>query len=95
MDIFDAFNFKAKPQVSGIRPGEKLHEEMISQADAYRTYEFEKTYVIFSAIHGEIPKSAINSKVIDGFSYNSETNSSFLSSFEIRDQIESKYKIKL
>jgi UDP-N-acetylglucosamine 4,6-dehydratase len=75
----------AKQQIIGIRPGEKLHEEMITKDDALNTVEFDDYFVILPAINlwkkeKFIKESNLSSgKVCDfGFSYNSGSNSHFL-----------------
>ena len=76
----------------GIRPGEKIHEEMITETDSLNTFEFEKYYVI-------TPSSGLNWKheqwmehfkgkpVEFGFKYNSGNNKQWLNVEELRDQI--------
>ena len=51
MDIAQATAPSCKTEVVGIRPGEKLHEQMISEEDALHTFEYEDYYVILPAIH--------------------------------------------
>ena len=46
MDVAKAIDPKIKTKVIGIRPGEKLHEEMITLSDSYRTLEFKNHFVI-------------------------------------------------
>ena len=72
-------------KVIGIRPGEKLHEAMITKEDSLRTLEFEKHYVIKPTIHFtksiDYSISAIGEKgksVHDGFEYASDTNDKWL-----------------
>jgi len=68
----------------GIRPGEKLHEEMISSDDGYRTVKLDDRYVVmptiaewgFTRVEGE--------SVLPGFSYRSDTNDQWLSPAELR-----------
>ena len=73
----------------GIRPGEKLHEEMITESDSYNTIEFKKYYAILPSdapkekyiqhFHGwEVPK---------GFNYNSGTNKKWIGVEEMRQLI--------
>jgi UDP-N-acetylglucosamine 4,6-dehydratase (inverting) len=78
LDIAKAIDEKCKINVIGIRPGEKLHEEMISVSDSYYTYDLGKYYVILP------PKPKWNLeefisefkaiKVPEGFYYNSAQN---------------------
>ncbi|MCP1290516.1 MULTISPECIES: UDP-N-acetylglucosamine 4,6-dehydratase (inverting) [Chromobacterium] len=79
----------------GIRPGEKLHELMISADDSLHTYEFDDHYVIapsirFTVHHGYDSNqlSEAGTLVSEGFQYSSESNPWFLSipELEILDQ---------
>jgi len=73
----------------GIRPGEKLHEEMITESDSYNTIEFEKYYAI-------LPSNVNKNKYLEhynaweiqkGFKYNSATNTNWETVESIRDKI--------
>lgn len=74
--------------VTGVRPGEKLHEEMISPDDSHRTVRQEHRFVVqptiaiwgFSDVPGE--------PVTEGFSYRSDTNDQWLSVADLRTMIE-------
>ncbi len=78
LDVAKAINENKSIKVIGIRPGEKLHEEMISKSDSLNTYDFGKYYVILPST----PKFNLDvyltnekcKKVEEGFSYDSETN---------------------
>jgi UDP-N-acetylglucosamine 4,6-dehydratase len=62
--------------VIGIRPGEKLHEVMITEDDSMYTIEFENHYAILSPQLLKTSSSGKNSKMVpEGFSYRSDTNS--------------------
>lgn len=78
----------------GIRPGEKLHEEMVTVADALNTLELENHYIICPSNLEYINRSMDHYKdhygakfVEAGFSYNSETNPDWLTVDQIRDLI--------
>ena len=61
--------------VVGIRPGEKLHEVMITEDDSHSTYEFEKYFAIISPalkLKGDYEK--IGTKVAEGFRFSSDNN---------------------
>jgi len=94
MDVAKAIAPDAKYKIVGIRPGEKLHEEMITATDALTTIEFEKYFVILpSAKLWDIQKfrkesNAKLGKMCElGFSYNSESNHNFLTIEQIRTLI--------
>jgi UDP-N-acetylglucosamine 4,6-dehydratase/5-epimerase len=97
MDVAKAIAPEAKHKVIGIRPGEKLHEEMITQTDAMNTVEFEDYFAITpnSEYLSWDKESFINQSngikgkyCEDGFSYNSGTNEHFLTIDELRVLIE-------
>jgi UDP-N-acetylglucosamine 4,6-dehydratase (inverting) len=79
----------AELEYVGIRPGEKLHEEMITESDSYNTIEFDKYYAILpSDARKEIYIKHYNAwEVEQGFKYNSGTNTQWLDEYDIRDQI--------
>lgn len=73
---------KAKYRIIGIRPGEKLHEQMIGLEDAPHTYEYDGYFKILPAINGwsKDPKRiADGKKVPDFFSYTSDNNTDWMS----------------
>jgi len=96
IDVAKAIAPDVKQEIIGIRPGEKIHEEMITKADAINTVEFDDYFAI-------VPNSAYikwerdkflnesNGKpgeyCADNFSYNSENNHHFLTVKEIRNLI--------
>lgn len=77
-DIAEAIGPDCEKPVVGIRPGEKIHEEMITASDSYYTYDLGKYYTILPATHGwNLSEfvSAFNAKrVSEGFSYSSGSN---------------------
>ncbi|MDA7473176.1 UDP-N-acetylglucosamine 4,6-dehydratase (inverting) [Candidatus Pelagibacter ubique] len=96
LDLVGAISPKSKINLIGIRPGEKLHEQMISESDSQNTIEFKNYYIILpnSNIHQENRKfyqKQIKLKkckpVKLGFSYESNKNSKFLSIKEIKSLI--------
>ena len=90
MDIAKATAPHAKTKIVGIRPGEKLHEQMIGEEDAKHTYEFADHYIILPAIHGwsEDPLRIKNGKkVADNFTYASNTNSQWMTVEQLSDWI--------
>lgn len=91
VDLAEAIAPDAAIDVVGIRPGEKLHEEMISENDAHRTYRFDDHYVIAPLISDWSGESidATGTLVSDGFSYRSDTNDWFFNVDEIRRLLDS------
>ena len=90
-DVAEAVAPDCTLKMVGIRPGEKLHEEMITMTDALSTVEFEKYFVILPSIRiWDVDKftATFNGKLCgDGFCYNSGTNTEWLSIEEIRQLI--------
>ncbi len=79
LDLAEAIGPDCKKPVVGIRPGEKIHEEMITSSDSYNTYDLGKYYTIlpsrpFWSLNNFI-KTFKAKKVKKGFRYNSGENS--------------------
>ena len=91
LDLAEAIVPGSKIEVIGIRPGEKLHEEMISENDAHRTYRFKDHYVIAPTMAnwGGQDMYSGGDQVDDNFSYCSDTNDWFFSIDEIRELLAS------
>ena len=77
LDLAKAISPDCKLEIVGIRPGEKLHEEMINSSDSFNTYDIGDKYVIlpnsFNKIKSFIKKYK-SKKVLENFSYNSKDN---------------------
>ena len=98
IDLAKAVSSKAKIKFIGIRPGEKLHEEMISSSDAINTLEYKNHFVI-------VPNSMFinwnknmylrrnkgGKKCDEDFSYNSRTNKKFLSTKQLKKIIKNSF----
>lgn len=81
-DVARAVAPDARIEVIGIRPGEKLHEQMISAEDAFYTYEYPEHFKILPAIHKwSVDPSRIKDgvKVPEGFVYASNNNPEWMS----------------
>ena len=90
-DIALAIKPEVKYEIIGSRPGEKLHEQMISPEDASFTYEYEGFYKIFPSINNVlINKENINcgKPVSPNFNYSSDTNKEWMTKEELRLWIE-------
>ena len=86
-DIAKAVAPESQQEIIGIRPGEKLHEQMIGPEDALYTYEYDDHFKILPAIHGwNSDPSRINSgvKVPQDFIYSSNTNPEWMSVEQLR-----------
>ena len=71
----------------GIRPGEKLHEEMVSIEDSRNTIEFEKSFIIFPSTSFQVVKDSKINTSSDDFRYSSDTNKIWLTTEEIKSRI--------
>ena len=81
-DIAKAISPKSIQEVIGIRPGEKLHEQMIGEEDAPHTYEYKNYYKILPSINGwDLDPKRIKKgkKVEEGFNYSSDKNDEWMS----------------
>jgi UDP-N-acetylglucosamine 4,6-dehydratase/5-epimerase len=90
IDIARAVAPGAKHKIIGIRPGEKIHEQMIGSEDAPHTYEYENHFKILPSIHhwSSDPERINNGiKVQEGFKYTSENNSEWMSVEELMSWI--------
>ena len=91
LELADAVGPNCKINVVGIRPGEKIHEEMITESDSYYTADVGKYYVI-------LPQNPIwdyddyfvkktAKRVPEGFTYNSGSNDEWLTKEQLRELI--------
>ena len=89
MDLVEAVAPGAQITEIGIRPGEKLHEEMISADDSYRTIRLPDRYVVQPTVLEWWFAPPGGEKVEPGFSYRSDTNDQWLSPEQLRELIAS------
>jgi UDP-N-acetylglucosamine 4,6-dehydratase (inverting) len=93
-DLAKALDDRCKFNIIGIRPGEKLHEELITKAESYNCFDFDKYFVILQEnFQKEYNKKIIKKKIKLPYSYNSEENI-FLTIKEIK-YILSKFLVNL
>jgi UDP-N-acetylglucosamine 4,6-dehydratase (inverting) len=91
-DVAEAIGPKCEFPVVGIRPGEKIHEEMITETDALQTISTDKYYIIVPMLFGKNALELMahyckhhNATQVDkSFSYNSGKNTEWLSVAQIR-----------
>lgn len=91
VDVAKAIGPECEHRIIGIRPGEKIHEEMITESDSFNTIDLGKYFAIlpsagahsvesYCAVHGGTP-------VPPGYAYNSGTNNDFLTIEQIRQLV--------
>jgi len=82
LDVARAIGPELEIRYVGLRPGEKLHEEMITSTDSFKTVEFDAYYAILPSVPGFDEEGYLEAfggaRVAQGFSYNSESNPDFL-----------------
>jgi len=90
-DVALAVDPKAKHEIVGIRPGEKLHEQMIGEEDTMHTYEYPEYYKILPAINNwssDPCRIKEGVKVAKDFNYSSDNNSDWMSIDDLRSWID-------
>lgn len=90
-DLATAVAPECRQKIIGIRPGEKLHEQMISAEDSFYTYEYPEHFKILPAINGwgDSPERIRDGvKVAEGFVYASDNNPEWMSVETLRAWIE-------
>lgn len=78
LDVAEAIGPDCEKPVIGIRPGEKIHEEMITESDSFYTWDLGKYYSILPSTHrwklDEYTNHFNATKVLNRFKYSSDTN---------------------
>ena len=95
LDIARAVAPEAKHKIVGIRPGEKIHEQMIGSEDAPYTFEYDGYYKILPTIHSwaSDPLRINGGKTVpEGFTYTSDNNSEWMSIDELKSWINNNQK---
>jgi UDP-N-acetylglucosamine 4,6-dehydratase/5-epimerase len=90
-DLADAIGPGCRQEIIGVRPGEKVHEEMITESDSHTTVDLGQYYAILPS-NGASPGNAYTAlpgatRVEPGFAYNSGRNPEFLSVDQLRSLI--------
>ncbi|QHQ37294.1 UDP-N-acetylglucosamine 4,6-dehydratase (inverting) [Algicella marina] len=90
-DVAEAIGPDCEKPIVGIRPGEKIHEEMITASDSYNTVDLGKYFAILPSA-GDVSLDDYSAKmggkaVEPGYAYNSGTNPDFLTVEELRDLV--------
>ena len=86
-DLAEAMLPGCKIRETGIRPGEKLHEIMVTTEDSMTTYEYDKHFIVYPQMtwNNRQQPDLSGKKVADGFSYSSGNNTEWLSVEDIRE----------
>jgi len=82
---------EATQETVGIRPGEKLHEQMIGEEDSYFTYEYPKHFKILPQINGwaeDEKRIKDGVKVAEGFTYRSDNNNEWMRDADLKAWID-------
>ena len=90
-DIAKAVDKNAKHKIIGIRPGEKIHEQMIGIEDAPHTYEYDDHFIILPAIYNwssDPNRNMGGVKVDEVFTYSSDQNNEWMTVEELEQWIE-------
>lgn len=90
-DVAEAIAPECRHEIVGIRPGEKIHEEMITASDSFNTVDLGRYFAVLPttenySIEGYCTKTGAR-RVEPGFSYDSGSNSDFLSVAQLRELI--------
>ena len=90
-DLAEAIAPDCRRDIVGLRPGEKIHEEMVTESDSYNCLDLGDRFAILPASNQPLREAYLRrdgvTPVPAGFSYNSGTNDEFLSVEEIRAQL--------
>lgn len=90
-DVAEAVGPECEQKIVGIRPGEKIHEEMITTSDSLNTVDLGDYYAILPSTGDQYVDDYMKKRggtpVEPGFAYNSGTNPDFLTVEQIREQI--------
>jgi UDP-N-acetylglucosamine 4,6-dehydratase/5-epimerase len=98
-DVAKAICPECTHQLVGIRPGEKIHEEMITQSDSFNTVDLGRYFAILPSAGDLTPESYakhMGGKLVPpGFAYNSGTNEHFLTVKELRQLMRDKLQLEV
>ena len=86
MDIANVISPNSKFEIIGIRPGEKIHEQMIGEVDSHTTFEYENHFKILPQINewSKDKKRIKNGKKVkEGFIYSSDNNSDWMTKSDL------------
>ena len=85
VDLADAIAPGAKKKVIGIRPGEKIHETLLTEDEANHSREFKDSFIIEPEHPFWEEKNLVGGKTLpEGFRYTSETNNQWITKSDIK-----------
>ena len=93
-DIAKVIAPEAKHEIIGIRPGEKMHEQMIGKDDSYSTYEYSSYYKILPQINNwgkDSSRIKDGIKVPEDFIYSSDNNQEWMTKDELKAWIDNNH----
>ena len=96
-DLAKAIDPNREQTVIGIRPGEKIHEELITTSDSHMTYDLKKYYAILNPLNKKVMdyyNKKVKKKFPPNFSYNSLDNKDYLSVKQLKKLIDLEIKKK-
>jgi UDP-N-acetylglucosamine 4,6-dehydratase (inverting) len=98
IDVAKAIGPECEIRVVGIRPGEKIHEEMITSSDSFNTVDLGPYYAILPSVADHFPEDYLQQRggvrVEPGFAYNSGSNPDFLTVDDLRGLIGQQVALK-
>lgn len=98
-DLALAVSPDCRQEIVGIRPGEKLYEELITRSDGASTLEFDDHFAILPSVASKDiqrwNRDGSGRPVDNGFSYSSDRNPDFLSVEDLRAQVERQFGVRL
>ena len=92
MDLKEAIAPSASAKIVGLRPGEKIHEELISSAESINTFDLNYCYSVISQGNEKLSnfyKKKKFKKVAENFTYNSGSNKKVLKILDLKNIIKS------
>ena len=98
-DVAEAIGPECEHPIVGIRPGEKIHEEMITESDSFNTVDLGRYYAILPSAGEHTTEDYLRlmggKRVPQGFSYNSGANDDFLTVEGLRQLMRDKLKLEV
>ena len=96
LDVIHSFSSKPNIKIIGVRPGEKIHEQMISVEESLYTYEYNEYFKILPQVSDNYKKYKVSKKnlVRKDFFYRSDTNEMWMKKIDLQKWIKKNYPYK-